>query len=332
MKLKIIAFLTSFAICGILTTLLLPLLKRSRAKQEILHYVKEHSAKNGTPTMGGVAFLLTIALCSALFFGSIGKLALFSVTVALAYGLVGFLDDFIKVRFRRNLGLKAYQKIAAQLAIALLVAFFAYRNEYVNAEIWLPFSVRTVSVGKWMIPFVIFIFLACTNGVNLTDGIDGLATGVTICYLGLFFVYVLLRMRYYEDCGCVDLAREYDGILLLISVSVAALVAFRLFNCYPAKIFMGDTGSLALGGLVAGISVFTKFSLLIPLVGIMYVVSCGSVILQVLYYKRTKKRVFLMAPFHHHLQEKGYSEPRIVAIYCTVTLIAGSIVLFFLCG
>ena len=330
MKTEILAFLTAFVTCALLLKILLPLLKRKDAKQEILVYVKEHSHKSGTPTMGGIAFLLAGLFCVCLFVRGNAKLAILSAAITLGYGIVGFLDDFIKIYFKRNLGLRAYQKILIQLVIAVIVGVFVFRSPLIRSEFVIPFWNRTVQLGYWGIPLTIFIFLSCTNGVNLTDGIDGLATGVTLRYLLCFGVYVGVKISRFNSGGQILLAEEYTNVLILICIFSGALLAFRLFNCFPAKIFMGDTGSLALGGLVASISVFTKFGLFIPFLGIMFVVSCASVVIQVISFRFRKKRVFRMAPFHHHLQEKGMSETRIVVVYDTVTLLSGLLLGLFL--
>ena len=238
-----------------------------------------------------------------------------------AYGVIGFLDDFIKLRYKRNLGLRAYQKILFQLAVAVFVGLYVYGNVVVGSKLRLPFSVKSVDVGFWVIPLVVFIFVACTNGVNLTDGIDGLATSTTMCFLVGMIVLLFRERAMSESVGDTYAVETLDNIVTLCIVSVGALWAFLLFNVNNAKVFMGDTGSLALGALVACVAIFTRMSLFIPVVGLMYVVSCVSVIVQVVYFKLSGgKRVFLMAPFHHHLQQKGWSESRICALYCFVTV------------
>ncbi len=316
------ALLFAFFVTVVLIKAELPLLKKLNAKQEILNYVSEHSAKRGTPTMAGIAFILSITVAGFLFCKH-NQLFYFFVAVFVGYGVVGFLDDFLKVRLKRNLGLKPYQKIFVQLAIAVTVAFFVYKEPSIGDNLVIPFANKSISVGKWIVPFVIFVYLACTNGVNLTDGLDGLATTTTICYLMGMVVLLLLQQQKLCDIGDTLALAECENILTVCFVSIGALLAFLLFNCYPAKAFMGDTGSLALGALVACVAIFTRLTLFIPLVGIMYVVSCVSVIVQVSYYKLSKgKRVFLMAPYHHHLQKKGLSETRIAVIYGCVTLVS----------
>ncbi len=317
-----LSFLVAFALCFVLIKLLLPLLKRAKAGQEILQYVQEHKQKGGTPTMGGISFIVAIVVCGCIFCDLSQRPVAVALAVFVAYGIVGFLDDFIKVHLRRNQGLHAYQKILFQLAIAFTVALFVYKQIGIGGLINIPFVQFQVDIGFWIVPLVMFIYLACTNGVNLTDGIDGLATSTTICFL--FGMSLLLKNELVvaDSVGDIYAYKQIQQIITLCYLSCGALLAFLLFNSYNAKVFMGDTGSLALGALVACVAIFTRMSLFIPIVGVMFVVSCLSVIIQVAYFKITKgKRVFLMAPFHHHLQKKGWSETRICVLYCTITVI-----------
>lgn len=310
--------------------MLLPLLKRKKANQAILIYVKEHSGKSGTPTMGGIAFVLASISAGLLFCGEKSQMLLTIMAVFVGYALIGFLDDYIKIRYKQNQGLRAYQKIAVQLLLAAIVAFFVEQNPLISSELRLPFTNGDYwQVNAWIIPLVAVIFLACTNGVNLTDGLDGLASSVTVIYVVGLTVLTSMEIVSLNNSGS-PLAAEYESINTLNFALVGALVAFLLFNCFPARIFMGDVGSLSLGAYVACVSIFTRRSLYIPILGIVYVISCVSVIVQVAYFKLTKgKRVFLMAPYHHHLQQKGLSETRIAVIYSTITLLAA---LILICG
>lgn len=323
MEKHLLSFLMSFALTIALMTIALPLLRRTKAKQEILKYVEEHKAKSGTPTMGGITFLLASAITCLFMLGEDSDLAYLSLAITLGYGIVGFLDDFIKIFFRRNLGLRAYQKIILQLGVALIVGFYAYNSMLIGGEFNLPFTDKTFTLGFWTVPFVVFIFLASTNGVNLTDGMDGLAASVSAAYTAVFAVFLFINSVQLNQSGFVLLSDEYYNLSLFSTIIAASLLAYLLFNVFPAKVFMGDTGSLALGGAAASIAVLSKNSLFIPLVGIMFVVSVVSVMLQVARYKLTKKRFFLMAPYHHHLQMKGMSEPRIVCVYTTITIVLG---------
>ena len=297
--------------------IIVPRLRKRTAGQPILGYVKEHNSKAGTPTMGGWIFILPITVVYLIMNGLESSVGTMTIAVMLGYGLVGFLDDFIKIRSGRNLGLHAYQKLIFQLGIALIVSFFA---RGLNDSIVLPFVGTEVHL-KWLaVPFYIFLFLAITNGVNLTDGLDGLATSTSIVCLCFFAVLMAMHVyRGYLSGEVLNADNEY-ALIQLVLCAVGALSGFLLFNCFPAKIFMGDTGSLALGGLIASVCVFTEYSLFVPFFGIMFVVSVVSVILQVFSFKVFKRRIFRMAPFHHHLQEKGIAENRVVQIYVAVSV------------
>jgi len=323
--------LATFLLCFCLTLLfcfiVLPILKKAKAKQEILKYVSQHETKSGTPTMGGIAFLLATLLTCPFVFGQDSTLAYLTLAITIGYGVVGFLDDFIKVFFKRNLGLRAYQKIVLQLGVALIVGFFAYQNMLVDGQFVLPFVGKSINLGFWTVPFVVFIFLATTNGVNLTDGMDGLASSVVAVYMAVFAILLYMQSASLDQSGFITLSNEYKNLSYFCMAVFASMLAYLLFNVHPAKVFMGDTGSLALGGAVASVAVLSKNSLYIPILGIMFVVSVMSVILQVARFKICKKRVFLMAPYHHHLQMKGHSEPRIVCIYTTITILLGVMVL-----
>lgn len=324
------AFLAAFAVCLLFCALLLPTLRRLKAGQEILQYVTEHTSKQGTPTMGGIAFILAIALMSGLFCNWSNRATAVAIAVFVAYGVVGFLDDFIKIHYKRNMGLHAYQKIIVQLAIAVLVALFVWGEVAVGDKLRVPFTDIEIGIGFWIVPLVIFIYLACTNSVNLTDGIDGLATSTTICFIAGMIALLSRELRLLESLGDTYAYKQTKDVLMLCYLCCGALAAFLLFNCNNAKMFMGDTGSLALGAMVACVAIFTRMSLFIPIVGLMFVVSSVSVIMQVVYFKLTKgKRIFLMAPFHHHLQKKNWSETRICVLYSVVTVMITFILLCF---
>ncbi len=330
MKLQILSFCVAFLVCVLLLKLLIPLLVKLKAGQTILQYVSEHNGKQGTPTMGGIAFILCFSAVTLIFCGFSDTTVNVTVAVTVAYGVVGFLDDYIKVRYKHNLGLRPYQKVLVQLAIAVAVALYVWRSPYIGDVLNVPFGNTVISLGWWIIPFVVFVYLAMTNGVNLTDGLDGLATVTTLCYLAGIFAVVYCDMQQSMQLGVADAVQRQSNVLVCIAVMCGALLAFLLFNCYPAKVFMGDVGSLALGAFTSCVAIFTNNTLFIPVLGVMYVVSCVSVIVQVVYFKLTGgKRVFLMAPYHHHLQHKGLSETRIVTVYAVVTLFTAMLLLYF---
>ena len=319
------SFLYAFFFALIVSPLVISIMKREKIKQTILHYVDGHKSKNGTPTMGGLIFLISISVISLICFQGKSLYAKMSVIIFLAYGVVGFLDDYIKFKFKRNLGLRAYQKILFQLLVSFAIGFFVYKN--IGGVLLIPFTNKFIDLGIWIIPFVILIYLATTNSVNLTDGLDGLATSTTLIFLISFVVLLNIFMETGVVSINVSNLEEFKNLSTLSVVACGVLLCFLLFNCFPAKIFMGDTGSLALGSLIASISIFSGMELYIPILGIVFVSSAVSVILQVAYYKLTKKRIFLMAPLHHHFEKKGVHEVRITFSYSLVSLIIGVVVI-----
>lgn len=288
------------------------LCKKMKAQQTVLHYVEKHSSKTGTPTMGGVIFIFAALIGCAFFLWTNSFYAWLSMLVMFAFGLLGFLDDFIKIHFHQNEGLKPYQKIVGQTAIALIIAFLIYYKLGGT----LDFFGLKFSIGWGIIPFAVVVFLAVVNSVNLTDGLDGLAGGTSLVYLIFFGTIVSLIGE-----------AQMDMLSLAAFAVCGGLIAFLAVNTFPAKIFMGDTGSLALGGFIACLGLFSGKVLLIPIMGLMFVLSALSDIIQVAHYKRTKKRVFLMAPLHHHFEKKGVHENRIVTIYIIVTSLISAVCL-----
>lgn len=313
----LISFLIAFLFGTIISPLIVYLCKKLKANQTILFYVKEHESKNGTPTMGGIIFI-TVLLCVGLCLSFTDYLlSILTITTTLFYGILGFLDDFLKVHYKQNLGLRAYQKIIGQVGIAVILAVFVYKSELVGSQIFIPFTKKTIDLGICIIPFVIFVYLAVVNSVNLLDGLDGLCSGVSFVYVLSFATILLIYETEFSAKGLTEL----QNIEQLCFIMSGGLLAYFALNCFPASIFMGDTGSLALGGFITTIAVLTKLELYIPILGIVYVVTALSDIIQVFHFKRTHKRIFLMAPLHHHFQKKGVNESKIVAIYIITTLI-----------
>ena len=300
-----LVFLVGLALAVILGVPILKLCKKFHLSQTILHYVDKHAGKSGTPTMGGWIFIIASCLASAVFLRGEVYTPILILLTMLGYGILGFLDDFIKIKYHKNEGLKPYQKIIGQVALALILAIFAYFN--VGSEIDL-FGLK-LDLGIFIIPFIVFFYVAVTNAVNLTDGLDGLATGVSGSYL-LFFGIILALLG-------------FPNYSIISFALLGSLVGFFLFNCFPAKIFMGDTGSLALGGAIASLAVFSGLELIMPIIGILFVLTVISDILQVGYYKKTHKRIFKMAPLHHHFEQSGVHENRIVAVYIVITIVCG---------
>lgn len=326
------AILVAFVVGIVVSPIVIFLAKKLKAKQNIYEYVDMHASKQGTPTMGGIGILVALIIGSIPFLTQNNRLACVALLITICFGIVGFLDDILKIIHKQNLGLRAYQKIIGQTAIALIVTIFAYKNGFVGSKIMLPFSLSSINLGWWFIPFCLFVFLATVNAVNLTDGLDGLAGGVSLSYLiGFVFVCYIVLAKLVPSMQ-TEMQLEQMNLLVVGGAGIGALLAYLLFNSFPALIFMGDTGSLALGGLISCLAIFLKQPLLILIMGLCFVVSTLSVCIQVIWFKLTKKRVFLMAPFHHHLEKKGLNESKIVVIYIVITTIlsVGAILLTLL--
>ena len=302
----IVAVLISFGISAVLCPIVIPLLHRLKFGQQVRQEgPKEHLKKQGTPTMGGVMFLGAIIVTSLFYIGRYPELVpVLFVTVG--FGIIGFLDDFIKIVMKRSEGLNPVQKLILQLVIAGIFTFYCMKNPAIGTEIILPFTDgKTVDLGWFFIPFCIFVMLGTDNGVNFTDGLDGLCSSVTVM-VATFFTVVALGNN--------------NGISPVCAAVVGSLMGFLLFNVYPAKVFMGDTGSLALGGFVSAAAFMLRMPIFIVIVGLIYLVEVVSVIIQVTYFKSTGgKRFFKMAPIHHHFELCGWSETQIVALVSIIT-------------
>lgn len=325
MKVALIAFVCSLILTLICGLFAIPLLRKLKFGQNILGYVKEHDYKRGTPTMGGLFFVLSAVIVFSFASGGKKSLSLVSVAVGLGYMAVGFLDDFVKIKMKRNEGLSPWQKTVFELVIAIVISVYAYNRKMTRA--YLPFFGGVVDFGVAFIPISVLVFIATTNCVNLTDGLDGLAGGVSYLYFLSFAALIKLETikysAFYVSVG------EYENLALLSVTLAGAIIGFLTFNTFKASVFMGDTGSLAIGGFIASMSIFGGNMLFIPFFGITFVASGISVILQVLHFKRTGRRIFLMAPLHHHFQHKGYSESKIAFCYKLATLLVSLISLAF---
>lgn len=326
--------LVAFALMLVLGPILIPLLHRLKFGQvEREEGPASHKQKQGTPTMGGIAFLIAILIATLLFGMSGMEFTLPALLATFAFGLVGFLDDFIKVKLRRNLGLRAYQKIIAQLGISFVIAFWAYRSPFIGSTLYLPFSGGSWDLGVWYIPAMMFVIIAEVNAVNLTDGLDGLSSSVTLVYALAMAVMFSILGRSATALGKVLYGVNLESMAIFSMAVVGALLGFLRYNCYPARVFMGDTGSLALGGVVSVLAICSRSVLLLPVMGICFVGSAVSVVLQVGSYKlRHGKRIFKMAPLHHHFELSGMHEARIVTMYTIVTAVccAACLVLFLM--
>lgn len=322
----LVYFIASVALSVIVAPLVIKLMSGLKAKQTVLGYVKQHEHKSGTPTMGGFIFLLPALVYSLVEFKA---LSIVAVALTMGFCLIGFLDDFIKIKFSRNLGLKPYQKIIGQLGLSVIAGYFAYAYGGVGTKIALPFTTATLDLSWGIIPFVAIIYIATTNSVNLTDGLDGLAGYTSLAYFMGFALLIYLTYRDATLAGDYAYAEQVLSLGVFAVSMIGGLLGYLIFNGFPAKIMMGDTGSLALGAGCATVAVFLRNPFLIITSGIMFVWSSISVIVQVLSFKLTKKRVFLMAPFHHHLEMKGLHESKIVTLYFVFSLVGAALTLIF---
>ena len=329
----LLAFLTSFVFSVALMPFIIKFFKRKNAGQTILGYVENHKDKNGTTTMGGVVFMLT-TLVLAFVFLEFDTEWFICLVVSLFFGLLGFMDDFIKIKYKQNLGLRAYQKIIGQVGLSLIFAIFIYYFSSQKGSIFIPFTSKQIDLGFFVVPLIMVVIIATTNSVNLTDGLDGLAGSVSFVYLIFFTIITLIVSNSIYAQGYIGkLTENVNNIATLSMILVGAILGFLMFNTSKAKIFMGDVGSLMLGGYISASACLIGQQFLILILGFCFVFSAISVILQVVYFKLTRKRIFKMAPFHHHLQMSGLSEPKIVSIYSAATICFGVIgVIIALCN
>ncbi|WNF35553.1 phospho-N-acetylmuramoyl-pentapeptide-transferase [Bacillaceae bacterium IKA-2] len=300
----------SFLICVILSPLIIPFLRNLKFGQSIREEgPKSHQKKSGTPTMGGVLIVIAIVVATLVM---VGQFSVLSVEVYLllfatvGFGLLGFLDDFIKVVLKRNLGLTSKQKLIGQLIIAAIFYIVIKQLDY-STELAIPGTNVAIDIGIFYLPLVIIMLVGASNAVNLTDGLDGLLAGTAAIAFGAYGVIAF-------SSGQIDIA--------LFSVAVVgAVLGFLVFNAHPAKVFMGDTGSLALGGAIAAVAILTKMEILLVIIGGVFVIETLSVIIQVISFKTRGKRIFKMSPLHHHYELSGWSEWRVVVTFWLVGLL-----------
>lgn len=276
---------------------------------------QSHQKKSGTPTMGGLMILAGITLGTIAGTGT-NPAALLALFVVLGHGAIGFLDDYIKVVKKRNLGLRAREKLAGQLIMAAAVTFIGNRWMGISTELWLPFTTAMVDLGVFYYILVFFVLVGTTNAVNLTDGLDGLATG-TVAVAAVTYAIV-----------CVSLGKA--ALAAFCAATAAAAVAFLRFNAHPARVFMGDTGSLALGGALAAAAILTKTELLLIVIGGVFVVEALSVIIQVISFQTTGRRVFRMSPLHHHFELGGWAETKVVRVFWLAGAVSSGLALLIL--
>jgi len=302
----------SFLIVLFLGPVVIPLLKRLKVGQSIREEgPKSHLSKSGTPTMGGVLIILGIVI-SISTSGYYTKEILAVSFFIIGFGIIGFIDDYIKVVLKRNLGLNAMQKIIGQLIFAVLLALYGSRYSVYGTKLVIPFVNAYIDLGVLYVPFTVFVVLGIVNAVNLTDGLDGLNTGVTLIVMATFSLIANSLKSTNE---------MYQGLAIISAAVSGSCLGFLKHNAHPAKVFMGDTGSLALGGAVAAVAVLTNLILVIPIIGGIYFAEAVSVIIQVFHFKRTGKRIFKMAPLHHHFEMCGWKETKVVGVFWIVTVI-----------
>ena len=304
----ILAVIIAFVISAILCPIVIPFLHKLKFGQQVRDDGPQaHLKKQGTPTMGGLVILSSIIITSLLYLKDYPKIipVLF---VTAGFGVIGFLDDYIKIVMKRSEGLNPGQKLAGQIIITGIFAYYIITSDEIGTQMLIPFTGQYLVMPVWLfVPALFFIVLGTDNGVNFTDGLDGLCTSVTIL-VATFFTIVAIG--------------ENSGISPITGAVVGSLLGFLLFNVYPARVFMGDTGSLALGGFVASSAFMMQMPLFIAVVGLIYLVEVLSVIIQVTYFKKTGgKRIFKMAPIHHHFELCGWSETRVVAVFSIITAI-----------
>ncbi len=304
----ILPVIISFGVCVILCPLLIPFLKRLKFGQ----YIREegpqsHQKKSGTPTMGGIIIVLSVAI-TCIFFMKDNRDIVPVLFATIGFGIIGFMDDYIKVVMKRSMGLRAWQKLLGQLLVTAIFGYYILNFTNIGTLVLIPFSGgRYADISYLFVPFFLIVVLGTVNGSNFTDGLDGLESGVTVL-IATFFTVVSIGLK--------------SDLSPITGAVAGSLMAFLLYNVYPAKVFMGDTGSLALGGFVAATAFMLQMPLFILMIALIYLVEVLSVILQVSYFKITGgKRIFKMAPIHHHFELMGWSETRVVAVFSIITAI-----------
>lgn len=318
LKFETLILMISFITAIILGIIIIPILRKLKVGQiERDDGPQSHLKKQGTPTMGGIIMILAmiIVVTGTYIFliynnqGDIANKLLPILLLTIGFGLIGFIDDFIIIKKRRSLGLKPWQKIVMQFGLALYVANYQYTVSASAPQLMVPFTDIAINLGPLYVPIMIFVIVGTVNAVNLTDGLDGLASGITLIVSTFFML-----LASYSGVANTEVA-------VLAAATIGACLGFLGFNAYPARIFMGDTGSMALGGAVVAFAILTNSVLLIPLVGGIYFAEAISVILQVASFKLTGKRIFKMAPIHHHFEQCGWPETKVVFTFWIVTIV-----------
>ncbi|MDT8717538.1 phospho-N-acetylmuramoyl-pentapeptide-transferase [Clostridium sp. 19966] len=306
MNIIVYYILLSFFLSLLIGTLIIPLLRFLKLGQNIREDApKSHMNKAGTPTFGGIIFITSSIAVMFILGNHNNRESLIAAYSFIAFALVGFVDDSLKTIHKKNEGLTIIQKFLLLLLVSILFTLYIYQNFSMNTYILIPFTSKILNLGIFYVPFIIFFYLSTTNAVNISDGLDGLVAS-TALLITIFFALVSFGMKHYSlaiFCGCVS----------------GALLSFLQFNSYPAKIIMGDTGALGLGGLLATVAIILRNPLIIAIVGGIYVIEILSDVIQIFFYKLFRKRIFKMAPFHHSLELSGWHESKIVSVFLIAT-------------
>ncbi|ABW18920.1 phospho-N-acetylmuramoyl-pentapeptide-transferase [Alkaliphilus oremlandii] len=317
-KQMIYTIIIGFFITLILGPLIIPFLKKLKVGQTVREEgPRSHLQKTGTPTIGGLIIIASV-LVTSFTAGLINQDLWVAIGAMVAFGLIGFIDDFIKVVLKRSLGLRAYQKMSLQIIVAVFLAIYQSNISVMGTKIIVPFVKGSLTLGSFTIPqyldlgilyipFIVFVVVATVNSVNLTDGLDGLASGVTLIVAAFFSI---LAMEW-----------GYPSLAIFAAAVTGSCLGFLRFNSHPAQVFMGDTGSLALGGAISAVAILMNVALIVPIVGGIYFAEALSVILQVISFKLTGKRIFKMSPLHHHYELSGWAETKVVIVFWIVTVI-----------
>ncbi len=319
-------------VCAVLTYIEIPLLKKLKAGQNIREEGPQaHLSKAGTPTMGGISMIATFTLfgiCLIIWKSQVYPTVLVVLFCTLAYAGIGFYDDFLKIKKHENEGLSSKQKALLQVVIGLVLALYRYFTGHTG--VFIPFYGKMVDFGYFMIPFTIFVFVAMTNAVNLTDGLDGLSSSVTMNASACLGALLILGTKHTNHETGITMGYSGDpDTAALAFVLCGCCIGFLVFNHHPAKIFMGDTGSLAMGAALSAIAMTDGFDFALPIIGIVYVAEVVSVIIQVYVFKtQNGRRFFRMAPLHHHFELGGWSEEKVDAVFALTTLVMGALCIF----
>ncbi|APF25802.1 phospho-N-acetylmuramoyl-pentapeptide-transferase [Clostridium sporogenes] len=304
----IYAVLFSFLLSTITSLFLIPLFKKLNLGQSIKNGIPiSHKKKAGTPTFGGIIFIFSSIITMLFMIKNYNKELLLVISSLIAFGLIGFIDDTLKKIHKKNEGLTSKGKMILLLFVSSIFAIYSYYNPSIGSIIMFPFTKKLFDLRILYIPFIIFYYVSTTNALNLTDGLDGLATSITLLVV-TFFIFLSFGMGHYTlsiSCGCI----------------AGALLGFLRYNCYPAKIIMGDTGSLALGGAIATIAMILKNPFIVIIVGGIYVIEALSSLIQIVFFKLFGKRIFKMAPIHHSFELHGWHETKIVSVFSIITAI-----------